>query len=142
MTPQDLAVVKAQLERDEGRRHVPYEDSRGVLTVGIGRNLRARPFRDDEIDLMFQNDLDEAEAAIAAAVPFFEELDPVRQRVLINMTFNMGANGVLQFHDMLQALSRQQFDAAADAMLVSRWATQVGPRAQRLAEMMRSGVDA
>ncbi|HYM22530.1 MAG TPA: glycoside hydrolase family protein [Vicinamibacterales bacterium] len=142
MMPADLAIVKVQLERDEGRRHQPYEDSRGVLTVGIGRNLRAKPFRDDEIDFMFGHDVDDAESAIAAAVPFYPELDPVRQRVLINMTFNMGARGVLQFHDMLQALSQRQYDGAAAAMLASRWASQVGARADRLASMMRSGVDA
>jgi lysozyme len=55
------------------------------------------------------------------------------------MAFNLGLPRLLTFHDMIAALGRQDYGAAADAMLASRWAVQVGDRARRLAQMMRTG---
>ncbi|MGU3777520.1 hypothetical protein [Burkholderia metallica] len=66
------------------------------------------------------------------------QLDPVRQRVVINMAFNM-QGGLLTFTNTLAAMKRGDYAAAADGMLASKWAAQVGARATRLATMMRSG---
>jgi lysozyme len=58
--------------------------------------------------------------------------------VLVNMAFNMGG-GLLSFVNTLAAIQRGDYNAAANGMLASRWATQVGARATRLADMMRNG---
>ena len=128
-----------QLKRDEGIRPFPYTDTVGKLTIGVGRNLTDVGLSQEEIDYLLTNDIARAEAAISAALPWFGDLDAVRQDVLINMTFNMGVNGVLGFHNMLAAMEQHDWPTAAREMLDSKWATQVGDRATRLAEQVQSG---
>jgi lysozyme len=60
-------------------------------------------------------------------------------RVLANMAFNAGVDGLLKFRRMLLAVERGHYDQAAREMLQSKWATQVFGRAVRLAEMMAKG---
>jgi lysozyme len=59
--------------------------------------------------------------------------------VIINMAFNLGVYRLGKFHKMRQAVYSSDWNRAADEMLDSRWAQQVGERAQRLAQMMREG---
>ena len=76
----------------------------------------------------------------AALLPGWAECNPVRQTVLACMVFNMGLTRVLGFKQMLDAVRRNDWPRAADEMLSSQWAGQVGARANRLANMMRYGV--
>jgi len=63
----------------------------------------------------------------------------VRQRVLLDMAFNLGISGLLKFKRTLKAIRAKQYEKAAEMMLDSRWATQVGQRAKRLSKMMATG---
>jgi lysozyme len=131
--------LAAQLEFDEGRRKLVYKDTVGKLTVGIGRNITDRPFSDDEIDLMLKNDIATVERGLDRAIPWWRNLDDVRQNVIANMAFNMGVPRLLGFSMTLDLVNSGRFDAAAEEMLRSRWAEQVGDRAKRLSTMMRKG---
>lgn len=130
--------LKRDLRRHEGVRSKPYQDNLGVWTVGVGRNMN-NGFRPSEIEMLFENDLLEAERAAMALVPMFRLLDHHRQEVLVNMAFNMGQTRLGRFRRMLDAIDRLDFEAAADEMLASTWAAQVGKRAVELAERMRLG---
>ncbi|KVM05480.1 lysozyme [Burkholderia ubonensis] len=134
----DAAILKAELTRDEDRRKRIYTDTVGKVSGGIGRNLTDKGFRDNEIDLMYQNDIAETEAWLDRSLPWWRSLDPVRQRVMMNMAFNMQAK-LLGFRNFLAAAQRRDWNTAAAEMLDSLWARQVGARATRLAAMMRSG---
>ena len=138
MAKYDGVKLKAELTRDEDRRYRIYTDTVGKVSGGIGRNLTDKGFRDNEIDLMYQNDIAETEAWLDRALPWWRSLDPVRQRVMMNMAFNMQGR-LLGFRNFLAAAQRGDWGAAATEMLDSLWARQVGDRAKRLASMMRSG---
>ncbi|MBR8312374.1 glycoside hydrolase family protein [Burkholderia dolosa] len=138
MAGYDRSLLKAELTLDEGRRSRIYVDTVGKVSGGIGRNLTDKGFRDNEIDLMYQNDIAETEAWLDRNLPWWRSLDPVRQRVMMNMAFNMQGK-LLTFVNTLAAIKRGDYAAAADGMLNSLWAKQVGARATRLASMMRSG---
>ncbi|MBR8303685.1 glycoside hydrolase family protein [Burkholderia dolosa] len=138
MAGYDRSLLKAELTRDEGRMKRIYVDTVGKVSGGIGRNLTDKGFRDNEIDLMYENDIAETEAWLDRNLTWWRSLDPVRQRVVMNMAFNMQGK-LLTFIITLAAIQRGDYDAAADGMLNSLWAKQVGARAQRLADMMRSG---
>ncbi|UQP02223.1 glycoside hydrolase family protein [Burkholderia multivorans] len=139
MAGYDPVKLKAELTVDEGRKNRIYVDTVGKVSGGIGRNLTDKGFRDNEIDLMYQNDIAETEAWLDRNLPWWRSLDPVRQRVLMNMAFNMQGK-LLTFVNTLAAIQRGDYAAAADGMLNSLWARQVGARAKRLADMMRGGV--
>ena len=55
------------------------------------------------------------------------------------MVFNLGINRFMGFKNMLRAAKEANYEEAARQMLDSRWATQVGARATKLATAMRSG---
>jgi lysozyme len=137
----DRLKLKAQLVRHEGLRLRPYRCTAGKLTIGVGRNLEDRGISEDEARVLLENDVAQVESELAKALPWFVRLDEVRQRVLINMGFNLGVPGLLAFKQTLAAVERGDYTAASDRMLDSKWARQVGARATELAAMMKEGKD-
>lgn len=131
-------LLLEQLRRHEGLKLKAYRDSVGKLTVGYGRNLDDRGITEEEAGFMLDNDID-AVVADLERMPLYLGLDPVRQVVLANMAFNMGLPTLLTFSRMLGALADQDWQRAADEMLDSKWARQVGSRADELSELMRLG---
>lgn len=139
MTEKQLARLKSDLIEDEGKRQYPYKCTAGKITIGVGRNLEDKGLRADEIDYLFNNDLEEYANRTKIVIPFFDQLNEVRQNVLINMAFNLGIHGLLTFQKALGAMLKEDFERAAEEMLNSKWATQVGARAERLAREMKTG---
>jgi lysozyme len=135
------------LKRDEGLRLEVYEDSVGIRTAGYGHNLEAHgidwplgtPVPLDTANAWLLQDAANASAYVDSHLPWAKDLDTARHDVLVNMAFNLGAK-ILGFHRTLTFLEDQKWDAAAEAMLDSLWARQVGARATRLAEQIRTGI--
>lgn len=136
--PMNRYLLRSQLERHEGLRLKPYRDTVGKLTVGYGRNLEDVGISRDEADFMLDNDIDQVERQLDT-VDEYRDLDPVRQTVIANMAFNLGFAGLMGFKNMWSAIDRRDWDSAADEMLNSKWARQVGVRAVELSEIMRTG---
>lgn len=135
----NLDLMKAELRADEGERLKPYKDTVGKLTIGVGRNLDDVGISEEESGYLLGNDIDRTMMALDNALPWWRQLDEVRQRVVVNMAFNMGVRGLLLFKQTLAAMQSGDYSHAADQMLNSTWATQVGLRASRLSKMMREG---
>ena len=132
-----------QLKRDEGVRQVAYQDSLGLWTIGVGRLIDGRKvgagLRIKEIEQMLLNDIADREQALRLSLPWFDSLDEVRQAVLVNMAFQLGVVGLLQFKDTLNRVREGDYAGAAVAMLQSKWASQTPERAKRVAKQMESG---
>lgn len=150
MTPQDLSALTAQLQRDEGLRLMVYDDAtgapivpgsvvRGHPTIGYGRALDVRGITQAEAQTLLENDVQIAIAKVITALPWAASLNGARFSVLVNMAFNMGLGGLLGFADTLAKVRSADYAGAAQGMLASRWARQVGARAQRLASQMQTG---
>lgn len=132
----DRDKMASLLIEHEGMRPTPYQDSRGIWTVGIGHNLQC-PLSHAAIMQIFNDDLDEAYNQCLHSFSWFADLNEARQMVLIDMCFNLGLPRLLGFQKMLNALSLGNYETAASEMLASAWAGQVGQRAVTLAAMMR-----
>lgn len=128
-----------QLELDEGKRSKMYLDTVGKWTGGVGRNLSDRAFSEDEIQLMLANDIALATKDARSLVPGLDNLDDVRQEVLVNMAFNLGYARLSGFKRFLAAVNTSEFAQASLEMLDSKWAQQVDERAVRLSKAMRFG---
>lgn len=135
----DRQRLIAELQRDEGLRLTPYLDTVGKWTIGYGRNLSDVGISKDEAVTLLEHDLDAALTDLAESFPWFVQLNPVRQRALVNMRFNLGPTGFRKFTGTLAAIEAGNFLAAAEGMRLSKWARQVGQRAERLAMMMAHG---
>lgn len=144
MEGQVRAILMEQLSRHEGMRLRPYRCTAGKLTIGIGRNLDDHGISEEEAFQMLENDMEETEELVCQSLPrLYEQLNPARKAVLLNMAFNMGIGngnkGLLSFKKTLSHMASGEFDKAADGMLASKWARQVGQRAVELSEIMRKG---
>ncbi len=134
----NMKEMVKQLELHEGLRLKPYYDTVDKLTIGIGRNLEDTGISKAEASFMLQNDLIRIIAELDEQMPWWRELTENRRRILVDMAFNLGTFGLSQFRDMLAATKVGDFDGASKEMLDSKWAKQVGSRAERLAQAMKT----
>ena len=128
-----------QLRRDEGLQLFPYLDTVGKTTIGIGRNLTDKGITAEEAEMLLGNDVEAIQNALGAKLPWFRGLSDARQGALINIGFNVGVVGLLGFTKTLDFMSQSNWDAAADEILNSKWASQVGDRAKRISNQIRTG---
>ena len=148
-----------QLILHEGMELQVYKDHLGIDTIGVGRNLEDRGITDGELAFMnmlkaeiyeqgitetharflLANDIDIVEKELSNAHPCISGIGDVRIRVLLDMGFNLGVPRLNKFKNMWKAVHDRDFSLAAVEMLDSRWANQVGQRAVRLSEAMKTG---
>lgn len=140
MSPDRQRLI-AQLVADEGLRLFPYVDTVGKLTIGCGRNLSDVGISNAEAMTLLDHDVDACITDLAGSFPWFVKLDAVRQRVIVNMRFNLGPAGFRSFKRMVHAVALGQYALAAEHMRGSKWASQVKGRAYRLAQAMETGID-
>jgi len=154
------SILIQKLIQHEGLVLQVYQDTLGIDTIGIGRNLKDRGITDEELEDMGISDMDhiyeygltEADALLLAendvqivenelldAHPCIAELDAVRQLVLVDMAFNMGVPRLRKFKKMWAAIHNNDFATASKEMLDSRWANQVKSRSTKLANAMHNG---
>jgi lysozyme len=131
-------ILRELLIKHEGLRLKPYVDTVGKLTIGVGRNLDDVGISKDEALFMLDNDIEKCEAELKQ-FDWFNNLDEVRQIVLLDMAFNLGIPRLLKFKKTIQYIQDCDFENAAKEMLDSTWAKQVKGRALELSEMMRTG---
>ena len=131
--------LRNQLRLHEGVESRVYTDTKGIKTVGVGRNLEDRGLSDDEVDYLLNNDIDICVKELEQNFDWYDDLDDIRKRVLIDMMFNLGMPRLQKFVNMLKAIEARAWRSAAVEMLDSKWAEQVGNRASRLSEMMETG---
>ena len=131
--------LAAQLTIDEGKRRRIYADTAGKQTVGVGRNMTDRDLSDDEIGLMLKNDIAMVCSQLDKAAPWWKSLSERRKQALANFVFNVGIATALTFKNTMQLMQSGQYTAAADEMMRSKWAGQVGARAHRITTMIREG---
>lgn len=160
----DLARMEAQLVLHEGLRTEEYLDTEGNRTVGVGYNISGRglEFLEDVLErkvsspvtvtaaealLVLRADIERVQRAVSTYFPEYAALSEVRQRVCVDMAFNMGFSA-LKFKHAIEAIKARDWSRAARELYRSKWAEQVGDgeggkldRADRLARMLLTGVD-
>ena len=130
--------VAEQLLVDEGLRLKPYRCTAGKLTIGVGRNLEDKGISAAEALGLLDNDIDEFWKELTSLLPWVLTAPEAVQEVLLNMAFNLGVPGLLKFKETLRLLQSGDYRRAAAAMLDSKWAKQVGLRAERLSHRVKA----
>lgn len=136
----DIELLKKDLKDAEGLRLKPYKDTVGKITIGVGRNLDDVGITEEEAFFLLDNDIKHVLEELSS-IKVFPLLSDPRQRVIAELAFNLGMGNLMEFKDMWKAIQEKNWDKAADEMLDSLWAKQVGKRATRLVARMRTGVD-
>jgi len=131
------------LKRDEGFKLKAYKDSVGLWTIGIGHllgeTLRMAEITEQEAYALFNQDVELAIVGARQLFDYWDLITPVRQDALINMTFNLGPTRLAGFKKFIAAVNAKMWNLAAQEMMDSKWAKQVGDRALRLKHMIQTG---
>jgi len=121
----------------EGFDGMPYDDSKGLPTIGYGTLL---PITKEEAELLLNHRLNIVKEELLYVKPIVSSLTDNRQRVLFNMGYQLGVPKLLKFKKMWRAIVKQDYDEASKEMLDSKWAKKDSPnRANKLAEIMKRG---
>lgn len=143
-------LLNEMLVRHEGLRFKPYLDTVGKTTIGVGRNLTDGGITHDEAIYLLSNDIERCRCELDKALPWWMKLGECREAVLLSLCFNLGINKLLSFKTTLGMIEAGKYYEAADRLLTTPWAGQVGkeppsgefPHGQRaweLTEMLRTG---
>lgn len=128
----DTAQLAADLRIDEGNRLTAYKDTRGIITIGVGRNLQSTGLSQGEVNLLLQNDIVRVCNELDASCPWWRDLAANPQRVLANLCFNMGMEKLLTFNTFLDLMKSGSIIAAAADLANTAWYDEVGDRGPRM----------
>lgn len=133
------------IEFEEGRRTHAYQDRGGVWTIGVGHTgpevVGGLVWTDTQISDVLARDIAKAKSGLDHVAPWWRSLDDVRQDVVVQMTFQMGPGWTREFPKAVRAMVANDWQAAHDNMLDSKWARSDSPaRAKRMADQMLTGV--
>lgn len=120
---------------EEGFESRPYQCTAGVWTIGHGLTYLTE---NESRYILEYFRLPAVEKALKHRQRWLEAAHPEVQRVLINMAYQLGIEGVSRFHKMIDALVNHDYPRAADEMLDSKWAKQTPARAKRLSDRIRA----
>ena len=137
-----MTPLMQQLMRDEGKRLDMYRCPAGYLTIGYGHNLETTPISARAAAVILEDDVNAIITELAYRLPWVflgEARNEARNGVLVNMAYNMGVNGLLTFKKFLTAVQLGDWATAKAELLDSKYATQVGDRAKRLAKQIETG---
>lgn len=147
MTTADLAALRDQTIREEGTgpmrhgRYLPYRCSKGKLTIGYGFNIEDVGISQATVEQMWRERADECLTDLRS-FPWFLILDPVRQRAVFDMRYQLGPTRFRGFKQFIAAMGRHDYAAAKDEVLDSDLARSDAPgRAMRVATAIDTGKD-
>lgn len=129
-----------ELAEHEGYRDTAYLDTEGYITIGKGLNISSVPFSEDLLEIEFRRRVENHIEATKMVFDDYDQFPENRQRALCNLMFNIGLKSFLGFKKMIEAVKAGDWERAADEMIDSRWAVQVGQaRSEDLEMMLRRG---
>ena len=138
----NIEALREQLKVDEGVKYEIYKDHLGYPTFGIGHLITeddpehgepdGTEISEDRVNEVFESDVAKFVSEAKILFPDLDELPDVAQQVIVNMAFNMGRPRLSKFKNFIAGVNDRDWTRAAEEMMDSRWATQVGDRAIRL----------
>lgn len=134
-----MTRAEDELIKHEGMKLRLYKCPTGKWTIGVGRNLEDNGISEEEAIYLMRNDISRCRRELEN-LDWFNNLDKIRQDVLIELCFNMGLTRLLGFKKMIKALKEHNYDLAAKELFDSNWRMQVGGvRATTMIYRMRNG---
>jgi lysozyme len=128
-----LALVRLQVE--EGFRALPYRDTEGHTTVGYGFNVEAGLSKDEAAALLAAQLA--SRQVVLLGLSWYSVLDPARQSVCLDIAFNDGLHGLLNFPHMIAALAAKDYTTAAKECKVTE--PELAVRYEKLATILLTG---
>ena len=142
----NIEALREQLKIDEDVKYEIYKDHLGYPTFGIGHLITeddpehgepdGTEISEDRVNEIFESDVAKFVSEAKILFPDLDELPDVAQQVIVNMAFNMGRPRLSKFKNFIAGVNDRDWTRAAEEMMDSRWADQVGARATRLRNLI------
>lgn len=133
------------IKKEEGHRELPYLDTKGIYTISYGftsiNGVAVSQFTPklsdiETIETLYEHTFRALNIAMRY-VNNFCELSDIRQEVLMNMCYQMGAR-IYNFTKTKMYIEQRNFKQASIEMLDSVWARKDSPnRAKRMSELFK-----
>ena len=148
----DIDKLREEITFDEGVKYETYHCSEGHLTGGIGHLITewdedyydkpiGTPIPEEKVNEWFASDIEVSINDCKDLFNNFDDLPEDVQRVLANMSFQLGRPRLSKFRKMIAAVELQDYAEMANQMEDSRWFKQTQNRAQRLIDrVVRHGI--
>ena len=150
----EMEEIINRLVLHEGLKLHTYKCPAGYLSIGVGRNLITNPLTKTEKQVvgdlsqgitydmamyLLRHDIKRVLEECRFCFKFWKHLDAERKYALFDMCFNLGLARLLKFKKMLEALEIGDYKGAAKECLNSKYARDVGKRAERIAKTFETG---
>ena len=142
----NIESLREQLKTDEGVKYEIYKDHLGYPTFGIGHLITeddpehgepdGTEISEDRVNEVFETDVSKFVDEAKILFPDLDDLPEIAQQVIVNMAFNMGRPRLSKFKNFIAGVNDRDWTRAAEEMMDSRWADQVGARATRLRNLI------
>jgi GH24 family phage-related lysozyme (muramidase) len=138
--------IKAQIRQHEETRTEAYDDGLGNWTIGVGHHdntiKEGMTWSPEEVERRFEQDYQKAKTA-AAKIPGYDSLNAEGKEALIDLTFNMGPDWVVQkgFVKFEKAMTEGNIVAAVAELRDSKWNDQVKGRADTITAQLGTNIN-
>jgi len=141
----DEERLVTQLMTDEGFSKTAYKDTEGLWTIGFGRliddSVSGAGITPAEGRLLLRNNVNDTIKELDQKAKWWRKLPSDCQDALANMAFNLGWPRLSTFKNMLAALESGDYETAGIEAMDSKWANQVGDRAERIAATFKAAAN-
>lgn len=128
-----------QIKLHEGLRLRMYKCTENKNTIGYGFNLDANNITPEIAEELLILVLADIEDSLTKHGLLSSNHNDARKAVMMNMAYQLGINGLLNFKNTIAAYRAGDYEFASKEMLDSKWAKQTPSRANELSEQMRTG---
>ena len=128
--------IEEMLIKNEGMMCNLYKCKSDKHTIGVGRNLTDNGISEEESIYLLKNDIKRVYANLDKHWPVWRSFPYKAQKVCIDLTFNLGINGFMNFRRTRALMEMGMWLQASEELLDSKYTLQVGDRAYRNSAML------
>ncbi len=118
-----------------------YTDKTGHPTIGYGYNLSVYSYEGKRITKAYGllTDILKENYKAILSYGWYKNLDAMRRMVILDLSYNLGLNGLLKFKQFIKAIEDKNYALAVERLQKSPYFNQVKKRASRNMEILKLG---
>ncbi|MGL2545658.1 glycoside hydrolase family protein [Helicobacter pylori] len=126
----------------EGFSPFIYTDKTEHPTIGYGYNLSVYSYDGERITKAYGLLTDVLKENYKALLSYgwYKNLDAMRRMVILDLSYNLGLNGLLKFKQFIKAIEDKNYALAVEGLQKSPYFNQMKKRASRNMEILKLGV--
>ena len=126
------------INQHEGFKARVYQCTEGYDTIGYGFAIKDLELDEDIAEEILLRKVEKLIKRVRSKFDWLDSVPHEVQGVLVEMSYQMGLSSVLKFKRALKFMEHQNWERAAEEMLMSKWHRQTPNRAKELSNIIRS----